>query len=132
MDLAEQETTIAPGASSFPPTLWSVVLRVGERSEQSAEALETLCRVYWHPIYSYLRRQGKTSHEAEDFTQSFFQHLLERNTLEKARRDRGKFRSFLLTTLQHFLTDQHRKAHAQKRGGGTVMMSIDAETAEQD
>ena len=85
----------------FPPTLWSVVLLAGQNSSaQSHEALATLCRAYWFPLYAYLRRQGKSPPDAEDLTQGFMLHLMEKDTLSRVEREKGKFRSFLLVSLQ--------------------------------
>jgi len=99
---ADKPDSFAAGAQ-FPPTLWSVVLRAGQSSSDHHEALATLCRAYWFPLYAFLRRQGKSPPDAEDLTQGFMLHLLEKDTLSRARREKGKFRSFLLASLQYFL-----------------------------
>jgi len=129
-----QETPIGPGVrpdSRFSTTHWSVVLTAGaSASAGSREALERLCRTYWYPLYSYLRRRGCDAHQAEDCAQGFFAVLLEGHTLERAKPERGKFRSFLLSCLSHFLADQWDQAQAQKRGGGKVIVSLDIEDAE--
>jgi RNA polymerase sigma factor (sigma-70 family) len=130
---------VAPGSTSldgtpaqFPPTLWSVVLKAGERSSlQSEQALATLCQAYWYPLYAYLRRQGRTSHDAEDLTQAFFLHLLERRALQQVHPHKGKFRSFLLASLKNFAADEWSKSQAQKRGGGLTLLSLDADVAEE-
>jgi RNA polymerase sigma-70 factor (ECF subfamily) len=96
----------------------------------SREALERLCRTYWYPLYSYLRRRGCDAHEAEDVAQGFFVTLLQGHALERARPEQGKFRSFLLSCLNHFLADQRDHAQAQKRGGSKKIISLDAEDAE--
>ena len=121
---------IPTAGTQFPPTLWSVVLAAGQGGTRSREALAALCQTYWYPLYSFLRRQGKGPHDAEDLTQAFFAHLLAGSALEKVRRERGKFRSFLLSSLKHFVIDEWAKASAQKRGGGTQLLSLDAEHAE--
>src|SRR5436309_10511102 len=115
----ERPTSVAVGVGKFPPTLWSVVLRAGQSSSsQSQEALATLCRAYWFPLYAFLRRQGKSAPDAEDLTQGFLLHLLEKDTLSRVRQEKGKFRSFLLASLQYFLANERYKQLAQKRGGG--------------
>ena len=98
---------------------------------QSQEALATLCRAYWFPLYAFLRRQGKTPHDAEDLTQAFLLHLLEKETLSRVHREKGKFRSFLLASLQYFLADQHDKETAQKRGGGITFIPLENENVEE-
>ena len=96
-----------------------------EGSSQADEALEILCRTYWFPLYVFLRRTGCTVHDAEDLTQAFFERILERDYLHAVDRSRGKFRSFLLTTLQHFTANHRRNARAQKRGGRCHFISLD-------
>jgi RNA polymerase sigma-70 factor (ECF subfamily) len=115
----------------FATTHWSVVLAAGEaKSAQSHEALEKLCRAYWYPLYAYVRRKGYDVHDAQDLTQEFFARLLAKNYLRVADRNKGKFRSFLLGTLEHFLAREWTKAHAQKRGGGNLTFSLDELDAE--
>jgi RNA polymerase sigma-70 factor (ECF subfamily) len=119
-------------AEWFPSTHWSVVLAAGRRGSPAAdEALEHLCRTYWYPLYSYLRRRGFTEHDAQDLVQEFFARLLERNYPGQADPRKGKFRSFLLITLNHFLSDERTKVSAQKRGGGRPIISLDAQEAEE-
>lgn len=119
-------------AAQFPPTLWSVVLAAGETSSpRSQEALATLCRTYWYPLYAFLRRQGNSPTDAEDLTQGFLIHLCQSNRLGSVGREKGKFRSFLLASLKNFLTDEARKASAQKRGGGQPMIALDSVSAEE-
>lgn len=116
----------------FDTTRWSLVIAAGgDVNPQAHEALEALCRIYWPPIYSYLRRRGKSSQDAEDLTQSFFLKLLERGGIARARADRGKFRTFLLTSLQNFLADEYDRANALKRGGANAAVSLDAGDVEQ-
>jgi len=130
-----RETTEAPGAVAqplFATTHWSVVLAAGQGdTPQSAAALEQLCRAYWYPIYAYVRRQGHSPEDAQDLTQDFFVHWLAKGFPCGATPERGKFRSFLLSSLRHFLVDQHRHAAAVKRGGGQQMISLDAAQAEE-
>jgi RNA polymerase sigma-70 factor (ECF subfamily) len=113
--------------SVFATTHWSVVLAAGQKdSPQAAAALEQLCRAYWYPLYAYVRRRGANPEDAQDRTQSFFTRLLEGDFLPRASSQRGRFRSFLLTALQNFLTDEHDRATASKRGGGQPLISLDA------
>ncbi len=123
--------TSAP-SGAFTTTHWSVVLAAGrEHSPQAAEALETLCRTYWYPLYTYVRRRGHSPEDAQDLTQDFFAHLLAKGFPCGAQPERGKFRSFLLVSLRHFLLDQHRRAEAAKRGGGQTVISLDINRAEE-
>ena len=119
------------GARGFATTLWSLVLRAGANSSPGAdEALEQLCRAYWYPLYAYLRRKGQGPHDAQDLTQAFFAHLLEKKSIERAHPDKGRFRSFLLGALNKFVASEHDKARAQKRGGDRVLISLDEQSAE--
>jgi RNA polymerase sigma factor (sigma-70 family) len=105
--------------SEFPITRLSMVrAAAGATGVKSSEALTDLCRAYWHPLYSYVRRRGYDSDEAQDLTQSFIARLLEKHTLRKFQEHRGRFRSFLLVSLKHFLANERDAARAQKRGGG--------------
>src|SRR5262249_31490880 len=110
---------------AFATTHWSVVLTAQGESEAAQEALEKLCRTYWRPIYSFLRRQGLRTEEAEDITQGFFAQLLERKDLNTVRKEKGRLRSYLLTALKHFLTDERRRAMAIKRGKGKPLISLE-------
>lgn len=119
------------GAGRFATTHWSVVLQAGQPGAPGyQQALETLCRGYWFPLYAYLRRHGYDSHQAEDYTQAFFCRVLEKQVLRSADSKRGRFRSFLLATLKNFLADERDRARAQKRGGGRKLLSIDFNEAE--
>jgi RNA polymerase sigma factor (sigma-70 family) len=124
----------ATGASQpewFATTHWSVVLDAGRRDgPRSAEALETLCRTYWYPLYAFVRRQGNDAAEAQDLTQGFFARLITRMELESADRARGRFRSFLLASMKHYLADEWRRAHTQKRGGQVRFVSFEGDVAE--
>jgi len=116
----------------FATTHWSVVLAGRQtNTPQSAEALEKLCRTYWYPLYVYVRRQGNNPEDAEDLTQKFFAHLLDKNSLAKADRDRGKFRTFLLGSLKNFLVNEWKRAGRLKRGGDLAFLSFDANEAEE-
>ena len=122
----------AARGSAFPTTQWSVVLHVGAESESKVRAaLETLCRQYWYPLYVFVRRQGRAHHEAEDCTQEFLARLLDTAGMAHARPERGRFRTFLLTALRNFLTNEWHREHAAKRGGGQAMLSLDLEKAEE-
>jgi RNA polymerase sigma factor (sigma-70 family) len=104
------------GGAAFATTHWSVVLEAQGESPAAHEALEKLCRTYWRPIYSFVRRQGVTSEEAEDITQGFFAQLLKRRSLSAVRKEKGRLRSYLLGALKYFLADEQRRAMAIKRG----------------
>jgi RNA polymerase sigma-70 factor (ECF subfamily) len=120
------------GAQWFVTTHWSVVLAARDGDAPGAsEALNELCRAYWPPLYSYIRRQGHGAAEAQDLTQEFFARLLERDYLARLDQQRGKFRSFLLAFVKHFLSEQREKAGAQKRGGGKALLSLDAGEGEE-
>ena len=110
----------------FPTTQWNLVLIAGQGSSQeSQEALATLCRTYWYPLYGFVRRQGYSPDEARDLTQGFFTRLLEKRYLRDYQRERGRFRSFLLASLKHFLANERDWARAQKRGGGVSSLSLE-------
>jgi RNA polymerase sigma-70 factor (ECF subfamily) len=118
--------------ATFVTTHWSVVLAAGESaSAQSDLALSHLCRTYWYPLYAFVRRSGYSPHDAEDLTQGFFAHLLEKKILRTIAREKGKFRSFLLASLKHFLANEWDKRCAAKRRGKHVMVSLDQEPAEE-
>jgi RNA polymerase sigma factor (sigma-70 family) len=115
----------------FATTHWSVVLAAGKDGSPPAQlALETLCRAYWYPIYGYVRRKGYSAEEAEDLTQEFFAQLIAKEHLRLADRDKGKFRSFLLATLDFFLAREWSRAHRQKRGGQFTFISRDEQPEE--
>jgi len=107
-----------------------VVAAGQQRSPEAARALEELCRTYWFPLYAYTRRRGYTREDAEDFTQAFFTRLLEKNSFADLNSEKGKFRAFLLASLKHFLANEYDKTRAQKRGGGTVPLSLDWQSAD--
>jgi RNA polymerase sigma-70 factor (ECF subfamily) len=110
----------------FATTRWSIVVAAGgHASTESQEALATLFQSYWYPLYAYVRRRGYQPAEAQDLTQAFFAQLLEKGVLAAADQKRGKFRSFLLASLNHFLANQNRAARAEKRGGGKTVHSLD-------
>ena len=116
----------------FATTHWSVVIAAKQGdSPQASEALEKLCRVYWRPLYAYIRRDGCNETEAQDLTQEFFARLLARDYLQRVDHQGGKFRSFLLAYLKNFLCEQRRNANAKKRGGGQTILSLEAATGEE-
>jgi len=118
------------GARSFTTTHWSLVLAAAHESRpEGRAALAALCQAYWHPLYFYIRRRGYRPDEAQDLTQAFFAAILEKGRLRAADPERGRFRSFLLASLNHFLANEWDRARAQKRGGGKVL-SLDMEDAE--
>ena len=121
-----------PGPAQFGQTHWSVVLAAaGKKDVALAEqSLEKLCRIYWLPLYTYIRRQGEKPHDVQDLTQEFFARLLEKDYLCSVDQTKGRFRSFLLASLKHFLSNQRDQARAQKRGGGQVPLSLDFSSAE--
>ena len=121
----------SPGDRRFATTHWSVVVTAGKGSDVAArQALATLCEDYWYPLYAYTRRRGYQPAEAQDLTQGFFLHLLEKDTLQAAAQTRGRFRSFLLSSLHHYISNQWRHDQAQKRGGGCRVFSLDLEDGE--
>lgn len=113
------------GPAAFTTTHWSVVLQAQGESPAAQEALEKLCRIYWRPIYSFVRRQGLPPEEAEDITQGFFAQLLERKDLSAVRREKGRLRSYLFTALKHYLVDEHRRTMAIKRGKEECLISLE-------
>jgi RNA polymerase sigma-70 factor (ECF subfamily) len=113
------------GAVAFTTTHWSVVLAAQGSNPAAEEALEKLCRTYWRPIYGFVRRQGAGSEEAKDLTQGFFALLLERSDLDTVRKEKGRLRSYLLTSLKHFLTNERNRAMAIKRGEGQRLIPLD-------
>lgn len=122
----------SPGRGDrFATTHWSMVVSAGRgHSPEASRALATLCENYWFPLYAFVRRAGYAADDAQDLTQEFFARLLAQRFLTKADRRKGKFRSFLLAALKHFLADQWDRAHAQKRGGGQTVISFDSLDAE--
>ncbi len=115
------------GGDRFATTQWSVVLRAGSDDPEHATALATLCQGYWRPVYSYIRCRGHDADTARDLTQGFFAALLERRGLEAARRERGRFRHFLLASVKNFLSHERERDNAAKRGGGQSLVRIDAD-----
>lgn len=119
------------GDGEFRTTHWSAVLAARDsNSSQAEEALAELCQTYWYPLYAYVRRRGNNPTEAEDLTQSFFARLLEKNYIGDITPGMGRFRSFLLTSLKHFLANEWDRAQSIKRGGGKVILSLDDQDPE--
>ena len=122
----------APTVRTFATTRWSIVLRAGGADSQAAtrDALAALCRAYWYPLYAFVRREGKSPHDAQDLTQEFFARLLAKNWLDGVDRSRGRFRSWLLAAMKHFLINEWDKSRAQKRGGGATPIPLETGDAE--
>jgi RNA polymerase sigma-70 factor (ECF subfamily) len=112
--------------------MWTTVRAAGQQdgSLKAELALERLCRTYWYPLYAFLRQQGKSPEDAEDLTQAFFAHLMEKDALKNVVPERGRFRSFLLSALKNFVRDNWKKEQALKRGGGARLIELDAQVAE--
>jgi RNA polymerase sigma-70 factor (ECF subfamily) len=115
----------SPGPAAFTTTHWSVVLEAQRESPAAQEALENLCRTYWRPIYSFVRREGVGPEEAKDITQGFFSLILERKDFQSVREEKGRLRSFLLASLKNFMANVRRDAKALKRGGGRTLIPLD-------
>ena len=118
----------------FVSTRWTIVLKAGESaatSVQSLDALSELCRIYWRPLYVFLRKKGYGHEDAQDLTQGFFAHLIETRGYSHADRQKGRFRAFLLTGLKNFIADARDRQHALKRGGGIVLVKLDDHTETQ-
>ena len=115
----------------FSTTRWSLIIAVKQGTTPEArEALSTLCTLYWYPLYAFTRRQGRGPEDARDLVQGFFTRLLEKNDLATVDRQRGRFRTWLLASLKHYLANEWDRERTQKRGGGLTPLSINAETAE--
>jgi RNA polymerase sigma factor (sigma-70 family) len=123
---------LATGNASFNTTHWTIVMACAdeENEGEAQQALASLFQTYWYPLYVYVRRRGYGEHDAEDLVQAFCLHLQEKHALAKADRERGKFRTFLLSSLQNFLANERERAQAQKRGGGREFVRLDAEEAD--
>lgn len=114
----------------FPSTRWSLINSVRNADSRSEMALASLCQAYWQPIYAFARRQGYTVDQAEDLTQGFFTKLLEKRYVAQADQERGKFRTFLLSSFKHYVANEWHSQQTQKRGGGCTIVSIDVNTVE--
>ncbi len=113
------------GGVAFTTTHWSIVLAARGPSPAAEAALEKLCRTYWRPLYGFVRRRGVRPEEAKDLTQGFFALLLERRDIDAVRKEKGRLRSYLLTALKHFLTNEHNRAMAIKRGQGQQLIPLE-------
>lgn len=131
--MLECDPISVPGISrfGFHTTAWSLVLAASRNPTTDARhALAALCQTYWNPVYAFIRRRGHTPDQAQDLTQGFFALLLEKQFLRDVHQQRGRFRSFLLAAVKHFLANERDRSHAVKRGGGRVPISIDVLEAE--
>jgi RNA polymerase sigma-70 factor (ECF subfamily) len=129
---ASADDSVTRTAAQFTTTHWSVVLAAGQIADaQAAEALHQLCRTYWYPLYAYVRKRGHSPEDAQDLTQEFFALFLRKEYFRLADRARGRFRTFLLHALEHFLINEWKRAQCAKRGGGTTPLSLDVAAAEQ-
>ena len=130
VDPSEFSPSPAP-SSRFCTTHWSLVAAATHAHDPaSAAALESLCLTYWYPLYAFVRRQGRSAHDAQDVTQEFFARLLEKNYLHAASAAKGRFRTFLLVALKRFLAKEWDRSQALKRGGGRIHVPLDAQLAE--
>jgi len=128
---ASTRNDFATEAMGFHTTHWTVVLAAQPGNDTAAgEALASLCSTYWYPLYAFIRRSGFNRHDAEDLTQGFFCSFLRRDSLTKVSPRAGRFRSYLLTCLKHFLANERRRSEAQRRGGGVPVVPLDGDEAE--
>lgn len=125
MNSVDPQPSMDAGGIAFTTTHWSVVLAAQAQSPAAAAALEKLCRIYWPPIYSFVRREGRSVEDAQDLTQSFFARILERRDFDAVRRERGRLRSYLLVALKHFLINERQRTMSVKRGEGRVPIPLD-------
>lgn len=121
----------ANGRGVFATTRWSVVLAAGSSNVAADDALTVLCETYWYPLYAFVRREGSPAHDAQDLTQEFFSRLIEKRWLGDVHPERGRFRSFLLVAMKHFLANERDRARSLKRGGGQTLLSLDIAWAEE-
>ncbi|MGC4051821.1 MAG: sigma-70 family RNA polymerase sigma factor [Paludibaculum sp.] len=120
------------GPADFPTTHWTLVAAAGDHeAPESRRALASLCEAYWYPLYVYARRRGDSPEEAQDHTQEFFTRFLERDYFDRADPDRGRFRSFLLSSFKYYLCDEAGRARAQKRGGGVATLPFEFSKGEE-
>jgi RNA polymerase sigma factor (sigma-70 family) len=129
-----EQPSESPGqrANVFATTHWSVIVRARDsQSPEAASAMERLCQTYWYPLYAFVRRKGHSHEDASDLTQAYFARFLEKRFLKSVYADLGKFRTFLLTSMSHFLANEWDKSQAQKRGGGQRVISFDDASAKE-
>ena len=120
------ETFSPRPAEAFATTHWSMVMRAGDsQSPEAASAMERLCRTYWYPLYVFVRRRGYSHEDGSDLTQGFFERFLEKHYLRSVDANLGRFRTFLLTSMSHFLANDWNRTRMQKRGGGRRLISLD-------
>ena len=132
LPLEQSGEAAGPAGGAFATTHWSVVVRAGDsRSPEVALALERLCQTYWYPLYVFVRRKGHGHEDACDLTQGFFAEFLEKRFLKSVDANLGKFRTFLLTSMTHYLANEWDRAQAGKRGGGQRVFSLDDATADE-
>lgn len=118
--------------SGFQTTHWSAIRAASSGdADRAPDALESICQSYWYPLYAFIRRFGHSTDDARDLTQEFFARCLNRNTFARADASRGRFRTFLLASVKHFLHEEWRKGQRAKRGGGECLVPLDTEAAEQ-
>ena len=130
--MGDLEQAQASGASAFPATRWTLIVDLRSGDVRAAgSALEELCRLYWYPIYAFIRREGAGPEDAEDLAQGFFARFLERGDFLSAQQDKGRLRTFLLGSVKNFMIQDWRHRTAEKRGGRLAPISLDAVTAEQ-
>jgi RNA polymerase sigma-70 factor (ECF subfamily) len=127
---ADAHESSAPDVRDFRTTHWSVVVCARDDRSGARMALERLCRTYWPPLYAFVRRSGMSPHDAQDLTQEFFARLLEKGWLDGVDRERGRFRSWLLAAMKHFLANEWKRGQRQKRGGAAAFCSLDEFDAE--
>src|SRR6476660_7212773 len=131
VQVAGKDESLAGDPARFHTTRWSVIVAAAPSElPGSRAALSELCAKYWYPLYAFARRRGYAAHDAQDMTQGFFLHLLERRALHQVHSVKGKFRSFLLASFQNFLASEFDRARALKRGGAQKFVFLDAESAE--
>src|SRR5215471_3583482 len=123
--------TLQEGGAPFQTTHWTVVLQASkaDSDESMRKAFATFAEGYWPPLYTFVRRRGYSSADAQDLVQGFFAFLLEHDTLSRADREKGRLRTFLLTSLQNFVSDEHGRVRAIKRGGGREIVSLNRDLA---
>jgi DNA-directed RNA polymerase specialized sigma24 family protein len=128
--MSSAESSLPVSGRNFVTTRWSMVLSARGDTTGAQTALEALCAAYWYPLYAFVRREGHAPHDAQDLTQEFFARLLEKGWLGGVARERGRFRSFLLASMKHFLANEWDRAHALKRGGCATVLRLDEKDAE--